>query len=184
MTAKKLTSRVEVEIHRLVEKHGYSEAVLREFAEFVLQKESIKTKTKSKKSLTLPQLKQAIYQHFQVKDTPALKKSGAFQMATSGMDKLDLSKKAGWETVYRKVIGILPNEESEQGYGCINGINIFKYDMPWQTFGLDPRIATTEDVKSAYRTLSKTYHPDIPETGDARIFDRLTIFHKSLTERF
>jgi hypothetical protein len=105
-------------------------------------------------------------------------------MATSGIGKIDLSKKEGWEILYRKFIGILPHETNEQGYGCINGINIFKYNMPWNVFGLDPQVATTEEVKDAYRKLSKIYHPDIPQTGDSKIFERLTIFYKSLTDRF
>lgn len=182
MATKKLTKRVESEIHRLVAEYEYSELVLTDFALFVLQKP---TKGKGKTDdLTLPQLKQAIYKQFQVKDTAALKRSGAFQMATAGMDKLDLSKKAGWEKLYRKLIGILPGEENEKGYGRINGIDIFKYDLPWKAFGLDPKTATTETIKSAYRELSKVYHPDNRKTGDARIFDRLTVFYKSLTERF
>jgi DnaJ-class molecular chaperone len=45
-------------------------------------------------------------------------------------------------------------------------------------------VATTEEVKDAYRKLSKIYHPDIPQTGDSKIFERLTIFYKSLTDRF
>jgi hypothetical protein len=183
MATKKLTQRVESEIQQLVAEYGYSKSILEGFALFVLQKEPTKRKAKSK-GLTLAQLKQAVYQHFQVKNTPALKKAGAFQMATSGMGTLDLSKKAGWETLYRKLIGILPNEENEQGYGCINGIDLFKYDLPWRVFGLDPKTATTEDIKSAYRELSKVYHPDNRNTGDAHIFARLTLFYKSLTEKF
>jgi curved DNA-binding protein CbpA len=42
---------------------------------------------------------------------------------------------------------------------------------------------TTSDVKTAYRDLCKLYHPDKP-TGNAAIFDRLTIFYKSLVETF
>lgn len=105
-------------------------------------------------------------------------------MATTSMGNLNLSKKAAWEALYRKVIGVLPEEKNAVGYGCINGIDIFKYDLPWQTFGLDRKTAGDEDIKSAYRDLSKIYHPDIPDTGDARIFNRLTIFYKSLSERF
>jgi len=183
MPTKKLTKRVESEIHRLVAEYGYSESVLRDFAVFVLQKEPIKGKSTTK-GLSLTQLKQAIYQHFQVKDTTALKQLGAFQMATSSMDKLDLSKKDSWEKLYRKLIGLLPGEETNEGYGCIQGIDIFKYDLPWNAFGLDPKTAKTEDIKSAYRELSKVYHPDKSNTGDARIFDRLTVFYNSLTERF
>jgi DnaJ domain len=183
MATKKLTQKVESEISRLVAEYKYSELVLREFALLVLQKDSAKAKSTTK-ALSLTQLKQSIYQHFQVKDTTALKRLGSFQMATSGIDKLDLGKKATWEKLYRKLVGILPNEENEQGSSCINGIDIFKYDLPWRTFGLDPQTATTEDIKSAYRELSKVYHPDIPNTGDASIFDRLTVFYNSLSERF
>jgi len=176
--ATKLTRKVESEIQRLVKEYNYSESVLKDFALFVLQKPINPTKP-----LTLPQLKQAVYQHFEVKDTTGLKKSGGFKMATSSMGKLDLSKKAGWEQLYRKFVGILPGEEHEQGYGCVNGINIFKYDLPWKAFGLDPKTSTTEEVKSAYRSLSKIYHPDGSD-GDAQIFERLNVFYKSLTEKF
>ncbi|MGG6292820.1 J domain-containing protein [Leptolyngbya sp. AN02str] len=170
-----ITPRIEVEIKKLAAKHGYDESILNQFALFVLSPEP--------KPLTLPELKKAVYDYFQVKDTAALKKSNAFQLATSGLGKLDLSKKAGWETIYRKVVAVIPTEEYETGYGCINGIDIFKYDKPWKVFGLDPKTSSTEDVKKAYYNLSQTYHPD-RETGDAEIFNRLTVFYKSLTEKF
>ncbi|MDG2617433.1 DnaJ domain-containing protein [Thermoleptolyngbya sichuanensis XZ-Cy5] len=190
MSSNKITARIESEIQRLSCEHGYSDSVLREFALFVLAKESAKSKSAAKpkppkvKKLTVTQVKQAIYDHFGVKDTKELKKSGAFQLATSSMGNISLSKKDGWEQLYRKLIGILPGEENESGYGCVNGINIFKYDMPWKAFGLDPKVNSTEDVKAAYRDLSKIYHPDNSETGNAEIFDRLTMFYKSLTEKF
>ena len=182
--ATKLTKKVELEIQRLVKEYDYSESVLKDFALLVLEKPSDRVKPSDRiKPLTLPQLKQKIYHYFEVKDTTALKKSGGFKMATSSMGKLDLSKKAGWEQLHRKFIGVLPGEENEQGYGCINGIDIFKYDLPWKAFGLDPKTSTTEDVKTAYRNLSKTYHPD-GSNGDAQIFERLNVFYRSLTEKF
>ncbi len=187
MSTQKITARIEAEIQRLASEHGYSDSLLREFALFVLTKEPTKAKApkaKQAKKLTVTQVKQAIYDHFGVKDTKELKKSGAFQLATSGMGKVNLSTKQDWEQLYRKLIGILPGEENEEGYGCINGINIFKYDMPWKAFGLAPKPNSTEDVKTAYRNLSKIYHPDNSQTGDAAIFDRLTVFYKSLTEKF
>ncbi|UIE36108.1 DnaJ domain-containing protein [Leptodesmis sichuanensis] len=171
------------EISRLSELHGVNASVFEEFAKFVV--ENYKRKPpKPPKPLTQTQIKQAIYTHFGVTTTPLLKKSARFQMATSAMNGLDLGKKDGWEKLYRKFVGILPEEENEQGRGCINGINIFKYDMPWRTFGLDPKKSTTEDIKSRYYQLSKIYHPDNKETGDAEVFDRLTLFYKSLTEKF
>lgn len=180
-----LSEMIQNEIARLAELQNIDSAVLEEFARFVIENHKKKPPKKSTpKPLTLVQLKTAIYQHFGVADTMALKKSGSFQMATNGMEKLELGKKEGWEVLYRKFVGVLPEEENETGYGCLNGINIFKYDLPWRAFGLDSKTASTEEVKSAYRELSKIYHPDIPETGNSEVFNRLTTFYKSLTERF
>jgi DnaJ domain len=197
-----ITPRIETEIQRLVAENGYNIEILSAFATFVLQKEpktsskksSTDTKQKApskttpkpkkQKSLSLADLKNAIYQHFQVKDTTALKKSSQFQMATSNLGKLDFAKKEGWEILHRKFVGVLPGEDQKEGYGCINGIDIFQYSLPWRIFALDPKTATTEQIKTAYRSLSQIYHPDNRETGDARIFDRLTTFYKSLTESF
>jgi hypothetical protein len=137
-----------------------------------------------KKELTIQQIKNAVYQSFGVKDTSELKKSHQFQMAVSSLGKINYSKKQGWESLYRNFIGILPNEEDEKGYGCLNGINIFKYDLPWRVFDLEPEMASTSDIKNAYRRLSKIYHPDNSATGDGKIFDRINVFYRSLTEGF
>jgi hypothetical protein len=134
------------------------------------------------KQLTTNEIKERIYKYFEVKDTNSLKESGLFQLATSSMGKLNFSKKETWENLYRKFIDILPHEQWETGYGCINGINIFNYNRPWQVFDLDPQKATIQDIKKAYYRLSKIYHPDNLETGDDKIFKRLTNYYKSLTE--
>jgi hypothetical protein len=171
------------EIDRLVKIHGLSRSVFEEFACFVIdnhkKKDSIAKITKVK-PLTLAQIKTEVYNHFLVKNTTELRKSGAFKMATDGMDTLNLSVKDGWKKLYRKFIGILPGEENQQGYGCINGINVFNYFKPWQVFDLDPQTATTQDIKNAYYRLSKIYHPDVSKTGDAAIFERLNIMYKSI----
>jgi hypothetical protein len=135
------------------------------------------------KPLTLNQLKKAIYQYFGVSNVSALRKSNGFKMATDGIDELDLNSKTTWEKLYREFIGILPGEENQQGYGCINGINVFDYFRPWQVFGLNPKQATDKDIKAAYFHLSKIYHPDNPVTGDSKIFQRLTIMYKSITAK-
>jgi DnaJ domain len=132
------------------------------------------------KPLSLDQLKQAVYSRFSVANTPSLKKSKNFNMAIDGLGKINLTLKTTWENLYRKFIGILPAETQQQGFDCINGINIFQYFKPWQVFGLDPKTASKNDIKKSYRNLSKVYHPDAPETGDARIFDRLHIMYKSI----
>lgn len=168
-------------IAQISELHGISESILEEFAHFVI--DNYKKKSQKPKPLTLAQLKSAIYAYFGVKTTTELKRSGSFKMATDGMDDLNLSVKEAWEKLYRKFIDILPNEATQIGYGCINGINVFDYFKPWKIFGLDPQTATEEDVKNAYHALSKIYHPDIPNTGDARIFDRINTMYKSITAR-
>lgn len=191
MPQPKLNQRIRDEIARIAEIYDTDPKVLQAFAEFVIlnhkQKDkapaqpSKSPKPKPSKSLTLTQLKKAVYQYFEVKDTPELKRSGRFKMATDGMDEMNFSVKETWEILYRKFVGILPGEDNQNGYGCINGINIFNYFQPWQVFDLDPKTATPEDIKKAYHNLSKTYHPDIPGTGDSQIFDRLNTMYKSIS---
>lgn len=191
MPQPKLNQRILDEISRIAEVYDTDSKVLQAFAEFVIQshkqKDKVPTKPPAKpepkppKSLTLAQLKQAVYEHFEVSSTPELKRSGRFKMATDGMDELNFAVKETWEVLYRKFVGILPSEENQNGYGCINGINIFNYFQPWQVFDLDPRTATSEDIKKAYHNLSKTYHPDVPDTGDSQIFDRLNTMYKSIS---
>lgn len=176
-----LSTEVIEEIQRLVSSYGYQATHLEQFAEFVISHQSTKQKAASKKpqALKLNQVKQAVYQYFAVRTTLELKASGEFQLATRDME-LNLSQKESWEALYRDFIGILPNEEGETGKDCINGINIFKYFKPWRVFGLDGTTATEEEIKKAYRHLSKIYHPDNPQTGDAKIFDRINQMYRSI----
>lgn len=139
---------------------------------------------KTLQPLKTGELKQAVYQRFNVKDTLELKKSGRFKMATNGMEKLDFRLKRSWEMLYRKFVGVLPHEENQQGYGCINGINVFLYFKPWQVFELDPKIATKNDVRASYYRLSKIYHPDNSETGDREIFEEIEAMYKSIIAGF
>lgn len=175
------------EVSRISEIYAIDAEILQEFALFVVnnhKKKEQKAKVQKiakPKALSLTQLKEAIYKYFDVKDTNALKRSGSFKMATDGMGNLNLGSKETWERLYREFIGVLPGEENQQGYGCINGTNIFNYFKPWQVFGLDPQTATPEDIKKAYRELSKVYHPDVPGSGDAQVFDRINTMYKSIT---
>ncbi len=97
------------------------------------------------------------------------------------MDLPSLASADGWKTLYREFVGYLPGEESQSGYGCINGVNIFQYFKPWRVFGLDPATATQEDKKNAYYELSKMYHPDNKDTGDGRIFDLIKNMYASIS---
>jgi flagellar basal body-associated protein FliL len=181
-----INSYIQDEITTLVKLHGVDRSVLEAFALFVVDNHKKKEKVVKPlkvKPLPLAQIKAAVYQYFSVKNTTELKKSGAFNMAIDGMDNLNLTVKSGWEQLYRKFAGILPEEENQQGYGCINGLNIFNYFKPWRIFGLDAKVANTQDIKNAYYALSKIYHPDVTTTGDAAIFDRLTTMYKSISTK-
>jgi hypothetical protein len=183
-TLVQLNSYLHNEASRLAEMHGISTSIFEEFARFVIENHKKKEpviKPPKIKPLTLAQIKAAVYQNFSVKNTTELRKSGAFKMATDGMDIPSLSVKEDWEKLYRKFVGVLPGEENQQGYGCINGVNVFNYFKPWQVFDLDPQTATRKDIQNAYHKLSKIYHPDNSETGDAAIFDNLTIMYKSIS---
>ena len=179
MAQTELNRLIQDEISQLSEKQSIDPHLLEEFAVFVI--ENYKEKDKAKKPLTLAQLKKAVYKYFKVNNTTELKQSSSFKMATDGLENLNLRLKADWEKLYREFVGILPEEGNQQGYGCINGINIFDYFKPWQVFGLDPKKATQNDIKKAYRQFSKKYHPDVPKTGDSKIFDRLNTMYKSIT---
>ena len=182
-SAVQINSFIQHEIARTTQLSGIDRSVLEEFTLFVIDNHKKKdpvAKQIKVKPLPLTQIKSAIYQYFSVKNTTELKKSGSFSMATDGMSDLNLTVKDGWEKLYRNLIGILPDEENQQGDGCINGVNIFNYFKPWQVFDLDAKVATPQDIKNAYYVLSKIYHPDVPSTGNAAIFDRLTTMYKSI----
>ncbi|NJK99630.1 MAG: J domain-containing protein [Spirulinaceae cyanobacterium RM2_2_10] len=178
-----LTPKVQSEIVRLTQAKHIDARLLEEFAYFVIQSSELKT-GQATQPLKTDEIKQAIFERFNVQDTAGLKKSGAFLMATDGMEKLDFRLRENWEMLYRKLIGILPSEQDQVGYGCINGVNVFEYFKPWSVFDLDPQKATQEDVKTSYRKLAKVYHPDNPETGDRAIFEQLEIMYKSIVAGF
>ncbi len=188
MATKLLPAKVQKEIARLSEKSqntitrdDLEKLVLLVYPSKSEQKSNHNIKLSiSEKPLKLAEIKEAIYKRFDVKNTDELKKSGQFQMATDGLGKLNFNNKETWEMLYRKWIDILPDETNQEGYGCINGIDIFKYSRPWQVFNLDGKTATKEDVKKAFYQLSKIYHPDNQETGDRKIFERLNKMYDSL----
>lgn len=125
MTTTVLEPRLQIEIERISQFNKISKKLLEDFANFILQDYLHKSYSRRKEnSLTLNQLKQAIYKHFEVNNTEELKQSGIFQILTQSMNNVDLREKSTWKALYRKFIGIFPDEVNQEGYGCINGVNI------------------------------------------------------------
>lgn len=155
-----------------------------------LEKNSGGSKSKVNKigDLSKKDLQNALSEKFGVKSVKELAKNKMFALSNGGkqISAKDLQDVEKLADQYRKNVGIIPNDPVNQPgeKGVVNGINIFKYSMPWKAFDLDPKSATTADIKSAYRKLSRVYHPDNPETGDAEVFDRLNVFYRSLTAKF
>ena len=94
--------------------------------------------------------------------------------------EIDYRRRSFWEFYYRKWIGVLPEEQFEQGYGCINGTNIFKYGDCWRVFGLNSQYATAKDLKESYQRLIEIYHPDNSQTGDEVILKRIDQMYQSI----
>lgn len=181
-----LNQTITQEIKRLSEKKGIDRSLLEEFANFVIVHNNFSNKKKKsnrKKPLKMAEIKQAVFDYFKVTDTKSLRKSSEFKLATEGLDDLNFRQKDSWEILFRQFVGILPEEEGEEGVDCINGINIFKYFRPWRVFGLNPKEATEGDIKSAYRELSKKYHPDNFQTGNSKIFDRINTMYEAINPK-
>ncbi len=177
MASSVLSREVQDEIARIAKNGQVDVPCLERLAYLVLETSK---KGDREKALGIGELKQGVYRRFNVENTDELKNSGRFKMATDGMGKFDFRLKSTWEMLYRRFVGVLPNERHQQGYGCINGVNVFDYFKPWQVFGLDPKASTKEDIKAAYRRLSKIYHPDNPNTGDREIFERIGLMYRSI----
>lgn len=181
----KLNSFVLAEISRVLSLQEITQYTLEEFAQFVVANHKKKDPKPAKpKALKSADIKAAVYDYFGIGDkrtATILRKNSRFLMETEGMDLPPLSGLEGWKALYREFVGYLPGEEFQSGYGCINGVNIFQYFRPWRVFGIDPDSASPQDVKNSYYALSKIYHPDNSETGDAKIFDLIKNMYASIS---
>jgi hypothetical protein len=163
--------------------HDLDLAIVEQFAKDVLAVAKTAKPKRSRKAsktaaLSRSQLQEAIYEYFNVSSGTELRKNAHFKVMIKPIGSVNLSKTTDLEKIYRAFIGVLPNEISETGYGCINGIDIFKYSDVWTVFGIESKTATKESVQAAYHRLSKQYHPDMPN-GDRKIFERLTQLYKA-----
>lgn len=138
--------------------------------------------------LTKADMEAALTKKFGVDSISELAKDNQFAMANGGKGKglapngNEIRQTSVLAQQYRKHIGIIPNDPANQPgvRGVINGINVFHYWKPWQVLGLDPKKATGNDLKDAYKKLAKQYHPDNQSTGDREVFEKLDTIYKSL----
>jgi hypothetical protein len=122
------------------------------------------------KPLTLTAAKKAVLAHFECVSTAQLKKCQPFLMQMGGED-FGMKTTEDWLKLYRKFIGVPHHERNGTGPTFVNGIDVIQNFRPWPVFGLNPHTATAEEVKSAFRELAKTHHPD--KGGDPRVIERL-----------
>ncbi|MCT0219103.1 J domain-containing protein [Synechococcus sp. CS-1329] len=123
------------------------------------------------KAPTLAEVKSAVLAHFDCKTAMQLKKNKNFQMSMTG-DQIILKNKEDWLRLYRRFVGIPSHERGlEAGPTVINGIDVLKHFRPWVVFDLDPKTASADDVREAFRALIKVHHPD--HNGDPRVAERL-----------
>ena len=127
--------------------------------------------------LTLTQLKSEVCRVFGCRNATELRKSKEFNLAMAGCT-FDLKTKADWQKLYREWVGVPRAERNCNGSTCINGIDVLENFRPWHVFGLEPSMASADDIKEAFRRLAKEHHPDLG--GDPRVMERLQKMRDSL----
>ncbi|MEL6401763.1 MAG: J domain-containing protein [Cyanobacteria bacterium J06626_4] len=164
-------NKVRARIHELAEEYGYENQVLLSFAEFV-NGGAFKAVEPS-----MQDLKKAVIAEFNCASYKDLKKNSIFSLFVREHD-LKMNKKDAWFKAYRKFVGLPNNERDSIGTTSINGVDVLRNFLPWKVFKLDPKIATAEDIKSAFNQLAKEHHPD--QGGSAEVFETLKTMRDSL----
>ncbi len=131
----------------------------------------------SEPPMTAAQAKSAVLLKFGCRNALELRKDKTFMMSMTG-ETFALRSREDWMKLYRRWIGVPPEETGRIGPTCINGIDVLENNRPWHIFGLDSNTASKEDVKKAFKALAKLHHPDTG--GDPRVFQRLHIMKDSL----
>lgn len=177
--AKKLTlPEVTALIQALLSQPSLSEADLLAFARTINGSDFKQPAAAKPKAPTLAELKQKVLEHFECKTVVQLKKNKNFVLSMTGED-YGLKSKDDWLKLYRRFVGIPSNERNlEAGPTVINGIDVLLHFRPWVVFGLDPKTATADDVREAFRRLIKIHHPDAG--GDPRVAERLQTMKDSV----
>jgi hypothetical protein len=164
-------NKVRTEIRNLSQKYNYDEQVLLSFAEFV-NGGAFKPVEPS-----MQDLKEAVIAAFDCSSYPELKKNGLFKLFVEE-HQLKMNSKTSWLKVYRKFVGLPDSERHSIGDTSINGVDVLRNFLPWEVFQLNPKTATSEDVKSAFNQLAKEHHPD--HGGNPDVFEKLKSMRDSL----
>jgi hypothetical protein len=158
--------------------HGCPEQGLREIVQLALSPSA----ATALGSMALKDIKAAVALSWKHNTYQSLSKDKNWKAYHQGTG-MNASKRETWEKYYREWVSLPDDEQNEpQGYGVINGIDIFKNFRPWEVFGVDNKTGGREDILKAYRRLSMKYHPD--SGGDPAIFQQLTTMKDSLMALF
>ncbi|MGJ3249163.1 MAG: DnaJ domain-containing protein [Elainellaceae cyanobacterium] len=164
-------NQVRAKIRELAQDHNYDEQILLRFAEFV-NGGAFKPVEPS-----MQDLKDAVIAAFNCSSYQELKKDSSFKLFVQE-HHLKMTNKAAWLKVYRKFVGLPDSERNAIGTTSINGVDVLRNFLPWKVFDLNPKTATTDEIKSAFNKLAKEHHPD--HGGNAEIFEQLKIMRDSL----
>lgn len=127
----------------------------------------------------LKEAKSSVLEAFGVKSVAALKADDEFKMSMAGEEANPLKSKEDWLKLYRRFVKVPENERNlPDGPTVVNGIDVTKNFRPWAVFGLDPKTATANDVRSRFRKLIMQHHPD--KGGDPRVAERLKKMRDSM----
>jgi hypothetical protein len=164
-------NQVRVKIRELAQQYQYDEQILLSLAEFV-NGGALKAVEPS-----MQELKDAVIAAFNCSSYQELKQNSSFQLFVKD-HSLKMTNRDAWLIVYRKFVGLPESERDAIGDTSINGIDVLRNFLPWKVFDLDPKVATAEDIKSAFNKLAKEHHPD--HGGNAEVFEQLKIMRDSL----
>lgn len=130
------------------------------------------------KAPSLQEVKAGVLGAWGAKSVADLKADKNFQMAMAGEEN-PLRSKEDWLKLYRQFVAVPKNERDlPDGPTVINGIDVLKNFRPWTVFGLDPKTATSDDIRKAFRKAIIKHHPD--QGGDPRVAERLKTMRDSL----
>jgi hypothetical protein len=164
-------NQVRAKIRELHQKYQYDEQILLGFAEFINDGAFQVVEP------GMQELKNAVMEAFNCSSYKELQKNVSFKLFVQEHG-LKMTTKDAWLKVYRKFVGLPESERDSIGATSINGVDVLRNFLPWKVFDLDPKVATADEIKSAFNKLAKEHHPD--HGGNADVFEQLKIMRDSL----